>query len=127
MGEYGDYVLRAVVRDTLVTAYVASSKHLVEEARRLHGTSPVATAALGRALTLVGIMGVVLSENQRVSLQVRCRGPLRGIFVKGNWKGAVRGYVSQPLVIVPPREDGKLNVEAAVGKGSQLIVVRDLG
>ncbi|NSW75787.1 MAG: Hsp33 family molecular chaperone HslO [Candidatus Atribacteria bacterium] len=127
MEGYRDYVLRAMVEDTLVTAYVASSMHLVEEARKLHGTSPVATAALGRALTLVGIMGVVLAENQRVSLQICCRGPLGGIFVQGNWKGEVRGYVSQPLVIVPPREDGKLNVEAAVGKGSQLIVVRDLG
>ncbi|MEN3185053.1 MAG: Hsp33 family molecular chaperone HslO [Atribacterota bacterium] len=127
MEKYRDYVLRAVVEGTPVTVYVASSKHLVEAARRLHGTSPVATAALGRALTLVGIMGVVLSEGQRVSLQICCRGPLRGIFVQGNWKGEVRGYVSQPLLIVPSREDGKLNVETAVGEGSQLIVVRDLG
>jgi molecular chaperone Hsp33 len=122
----GDHVLRAMVEDTRVVAYVASSTHLVEEARSLHGTSPVATASLGRALTLVGIMGAV-SQDQRVSLQIRCRGPLRGVYVQGNWKGEVRGYVSEPFVIVPPRKDGKLNVEEAIGPGSQLIVVRDLG
>ncbi|MGQ9473173.1 MAG: Hsp33 family molecular chaperone HslO [Candidatus Caldatribacteriaceae bacterium] len=123
----GDYVLRAMVEEKRVVAYVATTACLVEKARCLHGTTPVATASLGRALTLVGIMGVVSSGNQRVSLQIRCRGPLGGIFVQGNARGEVRGYVSEPHVIVPPREDGKLNVEGAVGAGSQLIVVKDLG
>jgi len=122
-----DYVVRAMVERTLVVAYVASSTSLVEGARRLHGTNPVATASLGRALTLGGIMGVMLSENQRISLQICCLGPLQGIFVQSNGKGEVRGYVSEPQVVVAPRHDGKLNVEEAVGAGSQLVVVRDLG
>ncbi len=121
-----DYVVRVVVEGTEVWGYVASSTKLVERARKLHKTTPIATAALGRALTLVGIMGVAMKDNQRVSLQIRCRGPLEGILVQGNAKGEVRGYVSQPLVILPSRE-GKLNVEEAVGAGSQLLLVKDLG
>lgn len=122
-----DYVVRVVVEGTEVLGYVASSTRLVERARRLHRTTPVATAALGRALTLVGILGVTLKENQRVSLQIECRGPLEGILVQGNAKGEVRGYVSQPWIILPSKEEGKLNVEDAVGAGSKLVVVKDLG
>lgn len=123
----GDYVVRVVVEGTQVLGYVASSTHLVERARKLHRTTPVATAALGRALTLVGILGVTLKEEQKVSLQIECRGPLEGILVQGNAKGEVRGYVSQPWVILPSKEEGKLNVEDAVGVGSKLVVVKDLG
>ncbi|MCX7730938.1 MAG: Hsp33 family molecular chaperone HslO, partial [Candidatus Caldatribacterium sp.] len=90
----GDYVVRVVVEGTQVLGYVASSTHLVERARKLHRTTPVATAALGRALTLVGILGVTLKEEQKVSLQIECRGPLEGILVQGNAKGEVRGYIS---------------------------------
>lgn len=122
-----DYVLRVLVEETQVIGYVASTTRLVERARKLHRTTPVATAALGRALTLVGILGVTLKENQRVSLQVECQGPLEGILVQGNAKGEVRGYVSQPWIILPSKEKGKLNVEDAVGAGSKLLVVKDLG
>jgi len=122
-----DYVVRVVVEGTQVLGYVASSTRLVERARRLHRTTPVATAALGRALTLVGILGLTMKENQRVSLQIECQGPLEGILVQGNAKGEVRGYVSQPWVILPSKEQGKLNVEDAVGAGSKLLVVKDLG
>lgn len=122
-----DYVVRVVVEGTQVLGYVASSTRLVERARKLHRTTPVATAALGRALTLVGILGVTLKEDQRVSLQIECQGPLEGILVQGNARGEVRGYVSQPWVILPSREEGKLNVEDAVGVGSKLVVVKDLG
>lgn len=127
MENYEDKIVCSLVEDERVVVYVASSTSLVEEARVLHHTSPVATAALGRALTLTGIMGAALKEGQRVTLHINCRGPLGAILVQANSRGEVRGYVSQPLVFVPPREDKKLNVEEAVGKGSQLSVVKDLG
>jgi len=127
VGNYEDKVVCTIVEDTTVVVYVASTTSLVEEARFLHNTSPVATAALGRALTLAGIMGAALKEGQKVTLYIRCLGPLESILVQANSQGEVRGYVSQPLVFIPSREDKKLNVEEAVGKGSQLSVVKDLG
>ena len=127
MEKYEDKVVWSMVEGTTVVAYVASTTSLVEEARFLHNTSPVATAALGRALTLAGIMGAALKEGQKVTLHFRCLGPLESILAQANSQGEVRGYVSQPSVFVPSREDKKLNVEEAVGKGSQLSVVKDLG
>jgi len=125
--ENRDYAVRLMVEDTAVVGYVARTTFLVDKARKLHATFPIATAALGRALTLASLMGIGLKENQRVTLQIRCRGPLGGLLVQANWKGEVRGYVSNPQIILPPREEGKLNVEDAVGAGSQLLVVKDLG
>lgn len=122
-----DYVVRVVVEGTQILGYVANSTHLVERARRLHHTAPIATAALGRALTLVGILGVAMKEGQRVSLQIQCQGPLGNILAQGSARGEVRGYVSQPWIILPSKEEGKLNVEDAIGAGSQLLVVKDLG
>lgn len=122
-----DYAVRLIVEGTAVVGYVARTTFLVERARKLHTTFPIATAALGRALTLASLMGIGLKENQQVTLQIRCRGPLGGLLVQANWKGEVRGYVSNPQVILPSREKGKLNVEEAVGPGSQLLVVKDLG
>ena len=127
MESYEDKVVCSLVEDTRVIAYVASSTSLVEEARNLHHTSPVATAALGRALTLAGIMGIELKEGQKLTLHIRCLGPLESILVQANSQGEIRGYVAQPSVFLPSREDKKLNVEEAVGKGSQLSVIKDLG
>ena len=46
-----DYVIRATAADGQIRAFAATARDLVEEARRAHNTSPVATAALGRLLT----------------------------------------------------------------------------
>jgi len=125
--KFHDYIVRSLVNGSSAVLSVAATAAATEKARRLHGTSPIATAALGRVLTLAGIMGVGMKEGQEVTIQVRCTGPLGGVLAQGNWKGEVRGYVSQPLVVLPSRQGGKLNVEDAVGKGSELSVIRDLG
>ena len=46
-----DYIVRATAANTQIRAFAASTTELVEEARKRHQTSPVATAALGRLLT----------------------------------------------------------------------------
>ncbi|HSV30945.1 MAG TPA: Hsp33 family molecular chaperone HslO [Atribacteraceae bacterium] len=121
-----DYLIRYVLDDSPVNGTIALTSGLVEDARVIHGTSPVATAALGRALTLAGVMGATLKDAGKVTFQIQCTGPLRSLVSQGNSRGEVRGYVSQPLIILPSRESGKLNVEEAVGVGSQLVVVKDL-
>ncbi len=127
MGKSRDYIVRSLIEGSSAVLNVATTAEATEEARRLHGTSSIATAALGRVLALAGIMGVSMKEGQEVTIQIRCKGPLGGVLAQGNWKGEVRGYVSQPLVVLPSREGGKLNVEEAVGKGSELSIIRDLG
>lgn len=105
-----------------------STTNLVEEARKIHNLSPVATAALGRTLTIATIMGANLKgENDTVTLQIKGNGPIGGITAVSNSKAKTRGYVINPAVDVPLRSDGKLNVGAAVGNDGFLYVIKDIG
>lgn len=102
--------------------------NLVEEARKLHDLSPVATATLGRVLTMGALMASGFkSEEDSVTLQIRANGPIGGVTVTAEADGKVRGYVANPQVEVPLREDGKLNVGEAVGNDGFLYVIKDIG
>lgn len=122
-----DYVVKAILGDKEFLAMVASSTKLVEEATEIHQAMPTAAAALGRALTLVGIMGITLKGRERISIQILSQGPIREIFVQSDAMGHVRGYIKWPHVHLKPTKEGKLDVEAATGGEGMLYVVRDLG
>lgn len=101
---------------------------LVEKARTIHDLSPVATAALGRCLTMGALMGSNLKqEEDNITLQIKGNGPMGAITVTTDGKGRTRGYVLNPQVDVPMRKDGKLNVGEAVGNDGFLYVIRDIG
>lgn len=122
-----DYIVRAVAADNHIRAFASTTKNLVEEAKNLHNTSPVATAALGRLLTAGGIMGSMLGgEDDILTLQVRGDGPIGGITVTADSKARVKGYVNNPSVMVAPSPLGKLDVGAAVGSG-YINVLKDMG
>ncbi|TGE40135.1 Hsp33 family molecular chaperone HslO [Desulfosporosinus fructosivorans] len=97
----------------------------VEEARRRHGMSPVATAALGRLMTGTLILASSLKGDESITLRLLGDGPLKGVVAVGNAQGEVRGYVQEPLVDLPLKDSGKLDVGAAVGRG-ELAVSRSL-
>ncbi len=97
----------------------------VEEARRRHGMSPVATAALGRLITGTLILASSLKGDESITLRLLGDGPLKGVVAVGNAQGEVRGYVQEPLVDLPLKDSGKLDVGSAVGLG-ELAVSRSL-
>ncbi len=102
--------------------------NLVEEARKLHDLSPVATAVLGRVLTMGALMASAFKDkDDSVTLQIRANGPIGGVTVTAEADGRVRGYVANPQVEVPLRKDGKLNVGEAVGHDGFLYVIKDIG
>ncbi len=102
--------------------------NLVEEARKLHDLSPVATAVLGRVLTMGALMASAFKDkDDSVTLQIRANGPIGGVTVTAEADGRVRGYVTNPQVEVPLRKDGKLNVGEAVGHDGFLYVIKDIG
>ncbi|MDR7417018.1 MAG: Hsp33 family molecular chaperone HslO [Armatimonadota bacterium] len=121
-----DTLVRALGADGSVRAFASVTTRLVEEARLRHGTAPTATAALGRALTASGLLAGTLKHGQKVTLRILGDGPLGGILADGTAEGAVRGYVQNPHVHLPLRRPRKLDVGAAVGRGT-LHVTRDLG
>ena len=121
-----DYIVRATAADNQIRAFAATTRDVVETAREHHGTSPVATAALGRLLTAGTMMGSMMkNDTDMLTLQIRGDGPLGGITVTADAHGDVKGYVLNPEVMLPPK-NGKLVVGGAVGIGL-LNVIKDMG
>lgn len=122
-----DRIIRLSDEEGHIRAFAASTTELVEKARQIHGTLPVVTAAFGRMLTANSMMGIMLKGvKETVSLQIRGDGPLESAVTVSDCFGNVRGYVANPLVDIPPKYKGKLDVGGAVGNGT-LTVVRDMG
>lgn len=121
-----DYIVRATAANAQIRAFAASTTELVEQARLHHNTSPVATAALGRLLTGSVMMGSMMKNDEDVlTLQVKCGGPIGGMTVTADSQGNVKGYVNNPDVLLPPK-NGKIDVGGALGPGF-LIVIKDMG
>ena len=88
-----DYMVRATAADAMVRLFVCSSKELVEKARKIHNTSPVVTAALGRLLTAGTMMGSMLKgEKDLLTVQIKSSGPIGGLTVTATPNGQVKGY-----------------------------------
>lgn len=122
-----DYIIRASAADNQIRAFAATTRELVEYARSIHGTSPVATAALGRLLTAGAMMGTMMKgENDILTLQMKGNGPIEGLTVTADSKGIVKGYAYNPEVLIHANDKGKLDVGGALGQGI-LSVIKDLG
>lgn len=122
-----DYICKAIAENGRIRAYAATTRLLVETARRRHNTSPTVTAALGRLLTASAMMGSMLkNEEERLTLKVAGDGPVQGLVAVANSSAEVKGYALVPDVLLPPSPAGKLDVGRAVGAGT-LSVTRDPG
>lgn len=122
-----DYIIRAMAANQQIRAFAATTKDLVEHARGIHGTSPVATAALGRLLTAGSMMGASLKgEKDILTLQIKGDGPMSGLTVTADSSSNVKGYVNNPTFVNPPNYLGKFDVGGAIGYGT-LRVIKDMG
>ena len=122
-----DQLIRAISKDGHIKATAVSTRALTERARQIHKALPVATAALGRTLAAVSMMGNALKEDgASVTLQIKGGGPLGTLLAVSDNQGNVRGTVDNPVVDLPLRPDGKLDVGAAVGHEGTLTVIKDL-
>lgn len=122
-----DYIIRATAANSQLRAFAIYSRNMVEEARRRHNTSPVATAALGRLLSAGAMMGTMMKgEDDLLTIKFEGDGPMGTLLVTADSKARVKGYVNNPDVMLPPNSVGKLDVGGAVGKGI-LTVIRDIG
>lgn len=127
MSSLQDYIVRASAANGQIRAFAATTGNLVEKARQIHGTSPVATAALGRLLTGAAMMGSMMKGRADVlTVQIMGDGPIGSLTVTADSMARVKGIVQNPEVMLPPSKEGKLDVGGAVGKG-MLRVIKDLG
>ena len=123
-----DEIIRMMTGDGMVKAVAVTGKDMVERARQIHKTLPVATAALGRTLMAASMMGDMLKEKDgSVTLQIKGGGPLGAITAVSDSRGNPRGYLQNGQVHIPRKYQGKLDVGTAVGSSGSLTVMKDMG
>ncbi|MCL2618874.1 MAG: Hsp33 family molecular chaperone HslO [Defluviitaleaceae bacterium] len=123
----GDYILHASAAGAKLRAFFASSTETVGEAARIHGTSPLVSAALGRLLTAGAIMGYMQkNEDDLVTLIIRGDGLIGGLVVSAGKDAGVKGYAYNSTAEVPLNAAGKLHVGRGLGFGT-LSVIKDIG
>ena len=121
-------LIRCITSNGAVTAIGIDSTDIVAKAEQLHQTSAVVTAALGRLLTAASMMGNMLKgEKDTLTVKIEGNGPAGSLVAAARSNGDVRGYVMNPVVEIPLKPNGKLDVCGAVGTEGNLYVLKDLG
>lgn len=122
-----DYLIKALACNGHVRIYICNSTALVEDARKRFDLWPTSAAALGRVLSIGSIMGSMLkSEKEQMTIKINGGGPIGTIMVDAYCDGHVRGFVSDPHIMLQYNDTGKLAVGMAVGTDGYLEVTKDL-
>ena len=120
-------MLRGMTQDGSARIYVLNSTNMINDMIKGHKTSPTATAALGRLVSATSMIGTMLPENgDTVTIAFSGDGEAGKLIAVGDYFGNVKGYIENPLANPPKKPNGKLDVGAAVGRGT-LSFVRFLG
>ena len=107
--------------------YLAVTTDMAETARKIHDTTPVVTAGLGRVLTGAGLMGLMLkNDSDKLTVIFKGDGPVKQILATSSADGNVKGYAANPYVELPLNQAGKLDVGGSLGIG-ELTVIKDMG
>lgn len=117
-------IIRGISRNARF--FVVDSTDVVQEALNIHKCSPTAIDAFGRLLTAGIIMGSTLKGDDLLTLRTDTNGPVNNMVVTADSNGGVKGYLSNPEVDVPLKDNGKSDVASLVGKGI-LKIIKDLG
>ncbi len=119
---------RAISAEASAVAIAVDTTDIVSQIEKIHKTSAVTTAALGRLTTAASMIGYSL-KNKKDSVTVRLdgKGPAGVLIAVSDYKGNVKSYLSNPVVEIPLNKHGKLDVAGAVGRDGTLSIVKDLG
>lgn len=121
-------LVRMISNDGTLTVIAVDSTDIINRMEKIHVTSAVTSAALGRLLTAASMMGAVLKgKDNSVTLRLNGNGPAGSLIAVSDSEGNVRGYVANPVVEIPLNDKGKLDVAGAVGTDGTLTVMKDLG
>ena len=122
-----DTLTKSVSKDGKFIFYIINSTQTVQEAQQRHDTWRNSSAALGR--TMIGSILVAtstLKEDEILTTRVQGDGPVGAIVVDADAKGNTKGYITNPHVALKAREDGHIDVKAAVGTNGTLSITKDL-
>lgn len=120
--------IRMISTEGTLTVIAIDSTDIVAEMQKIHNTSKVCSAALGRCLTAASLMGSVLKgKDDSITVRINGGGPAGSVIAVSDCSGNVRGYIGDNRINLPLNKKGKLDVSGAVGTDGFLTVVKDLG
>ena len=123
-----DQIIKFLAYDGRIALACASTTNLVEEARKLHDLSPLATAAMGRVLTITALIGAEMkNETDKLTIQIKGNGPIGKIVAVSDNTPNVKACITNPHADLPLNEFGKLDVGGAVGNQGFINVIKDIG
>ncbi len=123
-----DKIVKFLAYDGKVSVICAKTTNMVDDARKTHDLSPLATAALGRTITMAAIMGTEMKNTQdKLTLQIKGSGPIGMMVAVANNFPKVKAFVGNPHVDLPLNDIGKLDVGNAVGSEGYINVIKDIG
>ncbi|MDF7668926.1 Hsp33 family molecular chaperone HslO [Lactobacillus sp. ESL0703] len=122
-----DYLIKAIDKTKNLRLLTVTAKDLVQEAQTRHDTWSASSAVLGRSLVAgVLLAGAELTDKEELTVRLLGNGPVGPTVITAQADLTVKGYVKNPHIALPPREDGHIDVKKAVGQG-WLEVTKDLG
>jgi len=123
-----DKIMKFLAYNGKILVICANTTNLVEKARNVHDLSPLATATLGRVLTIASLIGSEMkSDKNKLTIQIRGNGEIGTVIAVGKNNGNVKGVVTNPRIDLPLNEDGKLDVGKAIGNEGFINVIKDIG
>lgn len=120
-------IYRAITFKDKARIAAIDTTDIVNQLIKVHDLSPLATAVLGRAITLGAYISSNLKNSKhKFNLIINGGGSAGQICVAGNGNLEIKGYLENPKVSLPLKDD-KLDVGGAVGKNGHISVIQDLG
>lgn len=121
-------IVRSISKDASVVCSAIDGQDIVAEIEKIHKTSAVCTAALGRLALGASLLGFGLKgKDDSITLRLNGGGPAGSLIAVSDSFGNVKAYIQNPVVEIPLNNVGKLDVRGAVGRDGTLSVIKDLG
>jgi molecular chaperone Hsp33 len=94
-------LFRFVMAGKSIKGAIVHCTRMVQEMQANHQLGPMETLVLGQGYIAASLVSATLKDkNDRMSLSVKCSGPIKGFDVETNGYGEVRGYLKTPSIDV---------------------------
>lgn len=118
-----DFIEKAVSVATGIACSFVSVTDSVQELERCHLSGPTAARVLGEAVAGTALLSGVLSRpDERLTVQIGCDGPVRGVMVEVNGEGCLRGF-TYIKVLNAFDDNPHVDLAAVMGAHGQMQVI----
>ena len=102
-----DRVFRFIMADQMIRGAVVHSTRMVNEMRANHELGPLETLILGQGYIAASLLCSGLKDKtDKISMNIQCSGPVKGLDVDSNAFGEVRGFLKTHQIAV--EDPGKI-------------------